>query len=92
MSLDNHFYFFLSLSHVQAYHVCHDGREGHQGSKFLCTNGTVFNQKLFACDWWYNVDCNEAIGYYKLNLDPEINPYTEKEAKAAKKAQLAHHY
>lgn len=24
----------------QAYHVCHDGREGEQGSSFLCTNGT----------------------------------------------------
>lgn len=33
----------------QAYHVCHDGREGHQGASFLCTNGTIFNQKEFTC-------------------------------------------
>lgn len=32
----------------QAYHVCHDGREGHQGATFLCTNGTIFNQKEFS--------------------------------------------
>lgn len=36
----------------QAYHVCHDGREGHQGASFLCTNGTIFSQKEFTCDWW----------------------------------------
>ncbi|XP_055912934.1 uncharacterized protein LOC129946687 [Eupeodes corollae] len=62
----------------QAYHVCHDGREGHQGASFLCTNGTIFNQKEFACDWWYNVNCAEAINYYHLNADPAHNPYTPK--------------
>lgn len=49
----------------QAYHVCHDGREGHQGASFLCTNGTIFNQKEFTCDWWYNVDCSQATAYYR---------------------------
>ncbi|XP_054734651.1 uncharacterized protein LOC129242117 [Anastrepha obliqua] len=62
----------------QAYHVCHDGREGHQGASFLCTNGTIFNQKEFACDWWYNVKCEEAINYYHLNSDPKHNPYFQK--------------
>lgn len=49
----------------QAYHVCHDGREGHQGASFLCTNGTIFNQKEFTCDWWYNVDCAQATSLYQ---------------------------
>ncbi|ETN59112.1 hypothetical protein AND_009300 [Anopheles darlingi] len=62
----------------QAYHTCHDGREGHQGASFLCTNGTLFNQKEFACDWWYNVKCEEAPSYYHLNADPEHNPFTPK--------------
>ncbi|XP_055377076.1 uncharacterized protein LOC129609182 [Condylostylus longicornis] len=62
----------------QGYHVCHDGREGHQGAQFLCTNGTIFNQKEFACDWWYNVNCAEATNYYHLNSDPEHNPYFPK--------------
>ncbi|XP_060800748.1 U-scoloptoxin(01)-Cw1a-like [Amyelois transitella] len=62
----------------QAYHVCHDGREGHQGASFLCTNGTLFDQAKFACDWWYNVDCSQAIEHYKLNADPLKNPYVPK--------------
>lgn len=45
----------------QAYHVCH---EGHDAS-FLCTNGTIFNQKEFTCDWWYNVNCADAPQYYQ---------------------------
>ncbi|XP_014204134.1 uncharacterized protein LOC106636286 [Copidosoma floridanum] len=59
----------------QAYHVCHDGREGEQGASFLCANGTIFNQKEFNCDWWYNVDCASAPVLYNLNSDPETNPY-----------------
>ncbi|XP_060516219.1 uncharacterized protein LOC132695779 [Cylas formicarius] len=59
----------------QAYHVCNDGRDGDQGSSFLCANGTVFNQKEFACDWWYNVNCHEATNLYRLNLEPGKNPY-----------------
>ncbi|CAH1391973.1 unnamed protein product [Nezara viridula] len=62
----------------QAYHVCHDGREGEQGASFLCSNGTLFNQKEFACDWWYNVNCDEAPNYYELNLYAEKNPYYPK--------------
>ncbi|CAO1432043.1 unnamed protein product [Diamesa serratosioi] len=63
----------------QAYHVCHeDGRGGKEGSKFLCTNGTIYNQKEFTCDWWYNVKCEEAEGLYRLNADPEHNPYVPK--------------
>ncbi|XP_068086159.1 uncharacterized protein [Anabrus simplex] len=62
----------------QAYHVCHDGREGHQGASFLCTNGTLFNQAEFACDWWYNVNCADAPSLYSLNLDPLKNPYVPK--------------
>ncbi|KAI4466837.1 hypothetical protein MML48_2g00002128 [Holotrichia oblita] len=62
----------------QAYHVCHDGREGHQGSSFLCANGTLFNQAEFTCDWWYNVNCHDATNLYRLNLDPLKNPYVPK--------------
>ncbi|KAG8234673.1 hypothetical protein J437_LFUL015151 [Ladona fulva] len=62
----------------QAYHVCHDGREGPQGATFLCTNGTLFNQQEFTCDWWYNVNCHDAPTFYSLNLDPIKNPYSPK--------------
>nr|XP_012227691.1 PREDICTED: uncharacterized protein LOC105675267 [Linepithema humile] len=67
----------------QAYHICHDGREGHQGASFLCTNGTLFNQHEFACDWWYNVNCANAPSLYRLNGDPLKNPYVPKETKDA---------
>ncbi|CRK88106.1 CLUMA_CG001891, isoform A [Clunio marinus] len=73
----------------QGYHVCNDGREGSQGSKFLCTNGTLFSQKDFTCDYWYNVDCHEAPRFYQLNVDPATNPYTKDEYK--KKAELAYY-
>ncbi|XP_069687309.1 uncharacterized protein [Periplaneta americana] len=62
----------------QAYHICHDGREGHQGAVSLCANGTLFNQHEFTCDWWYNVNCAEAPALYSLNLDPLKNPYAPK--------------
>ncbi|XP_025194736.1 uncharacterized protein LOC112594258 [Melanaphis sacchari] len=62
----------------QAYHICHDGREGHQGASFLCSNGTLFNQKEFTCDWWYNVDCSKATYYYQLNTDATKNPFVPK--------------
>jgi len=31
---------------------------------FLCPNGTIFNQELFNCDWWFNVDCLASEGLY----------------------------
>ncbi|KAF5292904.1 hypothetical protein FQR65_LT11156 [Abscondita terminalis] len=74
----------------QAYHVCHDGREGHQGASFLCTNGTLFNQAEFACDWWYNVNCHDSINLYRLNLDPHKNPYFPKPKLEEEQYQLHH--
>lgn len=38
----------------QVFHFCQkDGRR----DSFLCPKGTVFNQVLSHCDWWYNVKC-----------------------------------
>ena len=34
---------------------------------FVCPNGTVFDQKTFVCNWWYNVDCNSSPNFYGLN-------------------------
>lgn len=33
---------------------------------FLCPNGTIFNQQLFNCDWWFNVDCSSSLSLYGL--------------------------
>ncbi|KAF7989553.1 hypothetical protein HCN44_008227 [Aphidius gifuensis] len=71
----------------QAYHTCHDGREGEQGASFLCSNGTLFNQKIFSCDWWYNVNCADAPRLYSLNGDLETNPFVPNDRKEAIRRQ-----
>jgi len=49
----------------QAYHVClQDADLNLYPVSFLCPNGTVFNQEIFVCDWWFNVDCEAAAGLY----------------------------
>ena len=48
----------------QAYHVCLGGSAGLFPASFLCPNGTLFNQRLFVCDWWFNVDCEGSSDLY----------------------------
>lgn len=52
----------------QAYHVCLlDPLGGSMyPTSFLCPNGTLFQQQIFNCDWWYNVDCAASEGFYGL--------------------------
>ncbi|CAG9813314.1 unnamed protein product [Phaedon cochleariae] len=40
-----------------------------QKFSFLCPNGTVFNQFVRVCDWWFNVDCAAVPNYYGINED-----------------------
>ena len=42
----------------QAYHVCLlDPLGGSMyPTSFLCPNGTLFQQQIFNCDWWYDID------------------------------------
>ncbi|GIX94261.1 chitin-binding type-2 domain-containing protein [Caerostris extrusa] len=47
----------------QVYHVCHDGRK----DSFLCGKGTIFNQQILACDYWYSTECETAPSFYYLN-------------------------
>jgi len=57
-------------SDCQAFHICaNDGNDGLLKYSFLCPNGTLFNQQYFICDWWFNVDCAQAEGFYSLNAD-----------------------
>ena len=54
----------------QVFHVClHSGSSyfGLIKYSFVCPNGTMFQQKYFTCDWWYNVDCGASQDYYDLN-------------------------
>ncbi|ODM96078.1 hypothetical protein Ocin01_10594 [Orchesella cincta] len=57
--------FFADIdTKCQAWHYC-DFTDGH--STFLCPNGTLFSQVLLTCDWWFNVDCDQARQLYVLN-------------------------
>ncbi|GFS85170.1 chitin-binding type-2 domain-containing protein [Nephila pilipes] len=44
----------------QVFHVCWP----HRRESFLCPVGTVFNQAILACDYWYSVNCSLAPLYY----------------------------
>ena len=59
----------------QAYHLCYNGRK----ESFLCGVGTVFNQRILHCDYWYSVDCGKSSQYYSSNAymgssQPEPGP------------------
>lgn len=52
----------------QVYHVCvQDSEQTLLPISFLCPNGTVFNQELFTCEWWFNADCTQATTFYQKN-------------------------
>ncbi|RWS17282.1 putative serine/threonine-protein kinase tsuA-like protein [Dinothrombium tinctorium] len=50
-------------SGCQSFHYCFRETK----TSFLCQNGTLFNQKVFTCDWWFNVDCKRSTQFYALN-------------------------
>ena len=51
-------------SGCQAFYICQsDGRM----NGFLCPNATLFSQQLLTCDYWNNVDCDQAERYYSVN-------------------------
>ena len=56
----------------QVFHICQNG--GRQNS-FLCPNGTLFNQQLFICDWWHNVQCDGAMVTRQYELNKMIYDY-----------------
>lgn len=70
---------FFADTHTrcQVWYYC-DFTDGQ--SSFLCPNGTVFNQVMLTCDWWFNVDCQLAPQQYVLNerLYKYIKPLTPK--------------
>jgi len=63
-------YYADTQTACQVFHVClHSGSSyfGLIKYSFVCPNGTMFQQKYFTCDWWYNVDCGASQDYYDLN-------------------------
>lgn len=61
------------------WHYClPDGRQ----ESFLCPIGTLFNQRHFICDWWYNTNCTASQELYRLN-DILYERYTESRTSTA---------
>jgi len=54
----------------QVWHQCFADRTW----AFLCPNGTIFNQELFTCVWWFDFDCSTAESFYSLNADLYTGP------------------
>ncbi|XP_046440826.1 uncharacterized protein LOC124191573 isoform X1 [Daphnia pulex] len=63
-------------SACQVYHVCALDKT----FSFLCPNGTIFDQRVFVCRWWHNVDCASSAKYYNLNDLIGISPATQQPA------------
>jgi hypothetical protein len=61
---------------AQVYHVCALDKT----FSFLCPNGTIFDQRVFVCRWWHNVDCASSENYYNLNDLIGISPATQQPA------------
>ncbi|XP_063229271.1 uncharacterized protein LOC134534716 [Bacillus rossius redtenbacheri] len=54
----------------QMFHVCTIGQKGEiTDIKFLCLNGTVFDQETRVCERVDEVDCNKTLSFYDLNLE-----------------------
>ncbi|XP_021934014.1 uncharacterized protein LOC110836763 [Zootermopsis nevadensis] len=54
----------------QMFHVCTIGQKGEiTDIKFLCLNGTVFDQETRVCERVDEVDCSKTEGFYGLNLE-----------------------
>ncbi|GFW25775.1 chitin-binding type-2 domain-containing protein [Trichonephila clavipes] len=49
----------------QVFHYCYE----HRQESFLCPLGTIFNQPILSCDYWYSSDCSKASEYYHVNMN-----------------------
>ncbi|KAL4712587.1 hypothetical protein ACJJTC_007182 [Scirpophaga incertulas] len=59
-------------TNCQAFRVCTIGSTyGFQS--FLCPNGTLFNQAVFVCDWWMNVNCQDSERLFNNNNEKFSN-------------------
>ncbi|GAB6027978.1 hypothetical protein CHUAL_002204 [Chamberlinius hualienensis] len=69
----------------QVFHIC-DYNDRRKFS-FICPNGTVLDQRVFVCNWWYSdFNCDDAPLYYHLN-EWFYSPYvTHKDQQGQKQA------
>ncbi|CAH0724304.1 unnamed protein product, partial [Brenthis ino] len=61
-------YYADTETDCQVFRVCTLGTTyGFQS--FLCPNGTLFNQAVFVCDWWMQVNCQKSKELINRNND-----------------------
>lgn len=60
--------FFISLLLLHISFYAGQGEEP-MDIKFLCLNGTVFDQETRVCERVDEVDCSKSEGFYYLNLE-----------------------
>ncbi|KAG8193857.1 hypothetical protein JTE90_011418 [Oedothorax gibbosus] len=61
----------------QMWHYCQpDGRH----DRFLCPNGTIFDQSTRVCNWWFNVHCESSLDRYDVNFDLYREPVKVEQA------------
>jgi len=59
----------------QVFHVCSLMPNGQAiQNSFLCPNGTLFNQEIFTCQWWADVECATSDQFYDLNKNIGVVP------------------
>ncbi|XP_043247254.1 uncharacterized protein LOC122394439 [Amphibalanus amphitrite] len=65
----------------QMFHVCTLGSKGEtQDIKFLCLQGTVFDQETRVCERSEEVACTESVAFYDLNKElyqPNVKSHSE---------------
>ncbi len=72
----------------QSFHICGQDAEGAMATyTFLCPNGTIFNQEYFICDWWFNVECEDAEALAAARNADLLRERQEAEERAAARRQ-----
>merc|ERR1711881_566149 len=62
-------YYADPASECQAFHICaNDGAGGLITYSVLCPNGTIFNQEVFVCDWWFNLTVQKPKDFTVLMM------------------------
>ncbi|VVD00163.1 unnamed protein product [Leptidea sinapis] len=65
-------YYADPQANCQVFRVCTAGST-YGFKSFLCPNGTLFNQAVFVCDWWMNVNCRRTPELFHNNNDKFAN-------------------
>lgn len=61
-------YYANMETRCQVFHICSSTPEAPTAKfSFLCPNGTIFDQQVFACTWWPDVNCEASSKFFDLN-------------------------